>query len=62
MGTFLTCDNIMIDLDEVRMVSGPYVLFTGSDRLFDIGDENANAVRKSLKPSSREQPPADQPD
>ena len=49
--------NIILDLNEVRMISGQYVLFKGTDKLYDIGKENADAVRKTFRYHSDEQQP-----
>ena len=47
----------MIDLDEVRLIVGSAVLFKNDPKLYDIGDEAANAVRELFNPVSREPQP-----
>ena len=48
---------VMIDLDEVRLIVGSAVLFKNDPKLYDIGDEAANAVRELFNPVSREPQP-----
>ena len=48
---------ILIDIDEVRIVIGTTVLFKGDSKMYDIGQEAADAVVKAFSPPSDEQQP-----
>lgn len=47
--------DVVLDFDEVRIISEEGVLFKGSDRVFIIGKEAVAAIVKELRESSREQ-------
>ena len=47
--------DVVLDLDEVRIISEEGVLFKGSDRVFIIGKEAVAAIVKELRESSRGQ-------
>lgn len=47
----------LINLDEVRLINGTAVIFKNDPRVYDIGEEAADAVRKAFSPDSREPQP-----
>lgn len=46
-----------INLDEVRMINGSAIIFKNDPKVYDIGEEAANAVHQMFNSSSREPQP-----
>lgn len=55
--TVLNNGKTLIDLDEVRMINGSLVIFKGDQKMYDIGEEAADAVHQMFSSSSREPQP-----
>ena len=46
-----------MNLDEVRMINGSAIIFKNDPKVYDIGEEAANAVHQMFNSSSREPQP-----